>query len=326
MRRTWQAILLGLTWGLMVNLVHAESPRDSLVGKWKHTSGKVRLNIEETRLHFICETEGHTSEHLFSLHADYSSTRDQTVFALITRVEVADESLRDPYGLDLLDEPICFRVRVEDGMLVVHDMKNIDNEKTLKLLEGVYKPAAAVAARPAGKKEEALDHPRQVATPVPSCGLFGNHLDNFALRDHLGKVWECKRDRHGKLTLLEFWYHKCGPCLRDIPHLVELQKDYAPHGLDVVSVACETGTLEEQRQRVQTIRGRLGINYTTLLSGGGAKHCPVMDQFQVEYFPLLVLIDADGTILWRSSRVGMDDREHYKVRKMIRDRLIRNAP
>jgi hypothetical protein len=324
MRQAWQAILVAMVWGLTMVSLHAETPRDSLVGKWQHTSDKVSLTIEDTRLHFTYESKEHPPADGFSLHADYCSTRDQTVFGVITRVEVANASVRDQYGLILLDEPICFRFRVEDGVLVLHDMKNVKNDQTRKLLEGVYKPAAAVASRkPATKKDEAYHRRDQLPAPVPSCGLFGNRLDNFSLRDLEDKVWEYKRDRRGRLTLLDFWYHNCGPCLQSIPHLVELQRDFEPYGLEVVSIACETGTVEEQRRQVRALRGRYGINYRTLLSGGGAGHCPVMEQFQVDYFPLLVLIELDGTILWRSTRDGMDDREYYKLHKTISERLLR---
>lgn len=326
MRRTWQAILLAMLSYQGTVSLHAESPRDSLVGKWKHESGVISLTFEETRLHFTCEGEWEQAENVFSLHADYSCTRDQTVFAMVTRVEVADESVRDQYGLVLLDEPICFRVRIEDGVLVIHDMKNIKNDITRKSLEGVYKPAVAVAAdKPAGKKEEARHRPPKVATPVPSCALHGNHLDNFALRDHEGNVWEYKRDRHGRLILLEFWIHDGKPGLSAIPHLRQLQEDYGPNGLEVVSIECETGSIEEQRRHVQAVRFGYGIKYRTLLSNCGPERCPVMEQFHVEYFPLLVLIDSDGKILWRSTRDGMDDYEHFKLRKMISDTLIRRG-
>ncbi len=157
-----------------------------------------------------------------------------------------------------------------------------------------------------------------VPTPVPSCGLYGNRLDNFALYDLNGNVWEYKRDHHGRLTLLDFWAHTCHHCLQDIHNLVELQRDYGAYGLEIVSIACETGTIEEQRNYVRPIRGRYNINYLTLLSGGPS--CPVMAQFQVDHFPLLVLIDTDGTIIWRS-RGGMDDNAHYALRKLISDRL-----
>jgi thiol-disulfide isomerase/thioredoxin len=158
-----------------------------------------------------------------------------------------------------------------------------------------------------------------VQTPVPSCLLLGNRLDNLALYDVNGNVWEYKRDRRGRLMLLDFWSHTCHYCLQDIHRLVELQRDYGSYGLEIVSIACEKGTQEQQQNYVRAVRGRYNINYLTLLSGNPT--CPVCGQFQVDHYPLLVLIDSDGTIIWRS-RDGMDDYAHYALRKMISDRLV----
>jgi thiol-disulfide isomerase/thioredoxin len=165
-----------------------------------------------------------------------------------------------------------------------------------------------------------------VPTPVPSCGLFGNRLNNFALRDLDGKVWEYKVDRRGRLTLLDFWYHTCGPCLHEIPNLIGLQTEYGPYGLEVVSIACETGTLEQQRKDVRTFRNRYGINYVTLLSGGGPANCPVIKSFGVSHYPTLVLLDTDGTIVWHSPETGMDDNAHARLRAMIHHRLVTRQP
>ncbi|HEY7330284.1 MAG TPA: thioredoxin-like domain-containing protein [Gemmataceae bacterium] len=158
-----------------------------------------------------------------------------------------------------------------------------------------------------------------IPTPVPSCGLYGNRLDNFALYDLDGNVWEYKKDRRKRLMLLDFWYHNCHHCLLDIPHLVELQRDFGSYGLEVVSIACERGEVEQQRSYVRATSGRYGINYQRLLSGG--ENCPVVSQFQVTQFPTLVLIDSDGTIIWRS-RDGMDERAHYTLKTMIHNRLV----
>jgi thiol-disulfide isomerase/thioredoxin len=182
-------------------------------------------------------------------------------------------------------------------------------------------PNQAQPARPAPGVPGSVRLPI-LESPVPSCGLYGNHLDNFALRDLDGKAWEYKRDFHGRLLLLDFWYSTCSPCLAEIHKLVELQRDYRNYGLEVVGIACETGTLEEQRQKVLSVRGRHHINYTTLLCGGGPERCPVVGQFQVAYYPLLVLIDSQGTILWRSTRAGMDENENYRLRKRIDDYLV----
>ncbi len=171
--------------------------------------------------------------------------------------------------------------------------------------------------------------PLSIHTPtqrVPFCVLIGNKLDNFGLNDVDGQRWEYRHDQRGRLVLLDFWYSTCGPCLQAIPYLVELQRAYGPYGLKVVGIACETGPVEEQRRRVLSVRGRYHINYTTLLSGGGPGHCPVMEQFQADYFPMLVLLDESGRIVWRSRREGMDDYAHETLRRLIEQRLFTNPP
>jgi thiol-disulfide isomerase/thioredoxin len=183
--------------------------------------------------------------------------------------------------------------------------------------ESVPEPSPPAKPRPPGSVELP-----NVPTTVPSCGLYGNHLENFALYDLDGKVWEYKRDRRGRLTLLDFWYSTCGPCLNAIHHLKDLQSDYGRYGLQVIGIACETGTLEQQRSKASQVRIRYQMNYMTLLSGGGPDRCPVVSSFQVTAFPTLVLIDGNGTIIWHSPRGGMDDYALNNLRKKINDLLV----
>ncbi|HEY7311515.1 MAG TPA: redoxin family protein [Gemmataceae bacterium] len=163
-------------------------------------------------------------------------------------------------------------------------------------------------------------HLPDVPTRIPSCGLYGDRLNNFALRDERGDPWEYKRDFHGKLMLLDFWYTSCPNCLATMHHLVELQRDYKPYGLEVVGIACETGPIAQQRERVSGARGRYYINYKTLLSGGYFEKCPVVKQFQVERYPTLVLIDNTGKIIWRSE--GLEENGYKVLKKLIENKLL----
>jgi thiol-disulfide isomerase/thioredoxin len=150
-------------------------------------------------------------------------------------------------------------------------------------------PATAVAPAPqAASSERSL--------PVPSCVLIGDRLHNFALYDLYGKPWEYSQHR-GRLVLLDFWATNCLPCLHAIPHLKSLQDSYGQWGLEVVGIAYEQGDFWSQAQKVQQVRGRLGINYRLLLGSDREREpCPVRKQFQVRAFPTVFLLENDQII------------------------------
>ena len=162
-------------------------------------------------------------------------------------------------------------------------------------------------------------------TPVPSCVLVGKKLENFALFDHHGKPWEFRKDRKGRLVLLYFWSSSVPECLAGLKDLRDLQAKYDSFGLQVVSIAYEKGTWDEQVANVTNVRMRNGLNKCkTLLGGGGQGSCPVRDQFTVDRLPELVLIGEDGEILWRV--VTPDADRLAALRIEIRRRLGVNEP
>jgi len=141
-------------------------------------------------------------------------------------------------------------------------------------------------------------NPNAPPAPVPSCVLVGKQLINFALRDLNGDTWEWKRNRRGKVVLVDFWSTTCLPCLNTVPHLRILQEKYGWAGLEVLAIANEKGnTHDEKAHKVAGMASRLQTNYRLLLDGGTA--CPVRRDFAVQYLPTLVLLDENGWILWR---------------------------
>jgi thiol-disulfide isomerase/thioredoxin len=152
----------------------------------------------------------------------------------------------------------------------------------------------------------------------PFCQLFGRKLENFALYGLDGQLWEYRRNRKGKVVLIDFWSTTCMPCLYAIPELKRLQDAYGPYGLEVVGIACEKGSVAEQVEKVRVARARQGgIKYTILLGGSGT--CPVQAQFQVSALPTLVLIDDKSECVWRKE--GLDPEGKYELEMEIRKRL-----
>jgi len=144
-----------------------------------------------------------------------------------------------------------------------------------------------------------LDMPEATVVP-PACVLVGNRLESLVLRDLDGRPWDFKKDRRGKVVLLDFWYSTCRPCLNSIPDLVKLQGMYEPFGLQIIGLAYESGSFDEQVRKVRATQSKLRVNYISLLGGGD--NCPVRQQFDVHSFPSLVLVDEQGRILWRSRK------------------------
>jgi thiol-disulfide isomerase/thioredoxin len=139
--------------------------------------------------------------------------------------------------------------------------------------------------------------------PVPDCLISGGRIQTLRLSDPDGRTWDFSQ-RIGKVVLIDLWGTWCTPCLRAIPDLVRLQQMYRTRGLEVIGIACEKGRSGENLARVQKARRAMPtINYRLLLAGEPSSD-PVRSQFQPQGYPCLILVDADGTIIWRG--VGTD--------------------
>ena len=100
---------------------------------------------------------------------------------------------------------------------------------------------------------------------------------------------------NGKLLLLNFWATWCAPCLKEIPLLVQTQRQLGTRGLQIVGIAMDD--VEPVRQ----FQKQLGINYPVMV--GGADIAEAMDRLgdQLGAFPFSVLIAPDGRVIGRQS-------------------------
>jgi hypothetical protein len=126
-----------------VNVLHAQEITKPL-GRWERKVGKthVVLNIEDNRLHIIC-----TGDKTITLHADYAMTHDGLIYGVVTSIE-CDEDEEAEMSRTLFDAPFCFRFRIDETALIIHDMKAHDADSKDDMWNGRYKaiPPAAIRA------------------------------------------------------------------------------------------------------------------------------------------------------------------------------------
>jgi peroxiredoxin len=132
-------------------------------------------------------------------------------------------------------------------------------------------------------------------------GSVGKTAPDFALTDLSGKTVRLS-DLKGQVILLDFWATWCGPCRREIPDFIQLQKQYADRGFTVLGIALD----EEGAAVVRPFAQRFGINYPVVI--GNTRVSAAYGGIQA--IPTAFLIGRDGKIL--RSFVGARDKSEFK--------------
>ncbi|MDL2266091.1 AhpC/TSA family protein [Parabacteroides sp. OttesenSCG-928-G07] len=107
------------------------------------------------------------------------------------------------------------------------------------------------------------------------------------LSDYAGK---------GKVVLIDFWASWCPPCRRDMPHLVEVYKEYKNKGFEVVGISFDR-TEDAWKQGIKD----LNITWPQMsdIKYWQSEGAVV---YGVNSIPHTVLIDKDGTIIAKNLR------------------------
>ncbi len=115
-------------------------------------------------------------------------------------------------------------------------------------------------------------------------------LPEFSLKNRAGEL-QSVHSWPGKSLVLNFWATWCAPCRREIPLLLDLQKQYAADGVQVVGIAVDF------REDVLKYADTMHIDYPLLI--GEQDGLEAVDAFGIEAvgFPYTVFTDAQGNII-----------------------------
>lgn len=115
-------------------------------------------------------------------------------------------------------------------------------------------------------------------------------LPDFSLKNRAGEL-QSIRSWPGKALVINFWATWCAPCRREIPLLLELQKQYAADGVQIIGIAVDF------REDVLKYADTMKIDYPLLI--GEQDGLEAVDAFGIEAvgFPYTVFTDAKGDII-----------------------------
>jgi len=140
------------------------------------------------------------------------------------------------------------------------------------------------------------DENRQFASPSATVDgiMTGERAPDFTLNDLNGKPFRLSELRGKKPVLLIFWATWCPACLQAMPYFANVQKQYAPRGLEVISINIATNDPLPRVQRFQEINK---LPYRILYDARN----DVSRLYAVFGIPTSMVIDRDGIIQFRGN-------------------------
>jgi cytochrome c biogenesis protein CcmG/thiol:disulfide interchange protein DsbE len=154
------------------------------------------------------------------------------------------------------------------------------------------------AARQLALQSQAVLVPDSGGTPQMSSPLVGKPAPEFTLTNLKGQKVSLAAYK-GKAVQLNFWATWCAPCKIETPWLVELQKQYAPQGFEILAISFDDldkddqKLLAKEKADIGKSAQELGIGYPVLIDGDSISK-PYGD---VDVFPTSFFIDRSGTIV-----------------------------
>jgi beta-lactamase regulating signal transducer with metallopeptidase domain/thiol-disulfide isomerase/thioredoxin len=177
------------------------------------------------------------------------------------------------------------------------DLEHMQHDQVLDKIrkEKGYQEIVAVLERASGERQ--LNARQEMREALKKKKVLFPYT--FDLKDLDGKRLALA-DLRGKVVLVDIWGTWCIPCVATIPHLIRLQTEYAPRGVEVVGLAWEM----QGAHRLKDFVKQKQINYRCALT------TPEVTKQIPEFglFPTFLLLDRAGKVRFRHA--GSCDYHH----------------
>ena len=172
------------------------------------------------------------------------------------------------------------------------------------------KPTEQTADTSAAASQDTQPGGKTAFTRFEAQTLEGAEADQSLFKDH-------------KLTMINIWGTFCGPCLKEMPDLGELHREYADKGFQVVGIVTDAGDMNgnidpAMVEKAKKIVGQTGADYTHLLP---SKDLIRNKLATVSSIPETVFVDEQGRQLGRAYTGALTKAEWASVIESLLEKV-----
>lgn len=118
----------------------------------------------------------------------------------------------------------------------------------------------------------------------------GSVMPDFELPDQNGKIVQLK-DFAGKYVLIDFWASWCGPCIREMPNVINLYKECKGKNFEIIGISLDM----KKDAWIDAVK-KNDMKWIQLCDLKGWESTPAV-MCNVRAVPFTVLIDPTGTVV-----------------------------
>jgi len=156
------------------------------------------------------------------------------------------------------------------------------------------------------------------AASRPVSPLVGKPAPAFTLED-LGGKQVSLASFQGKAVLINFWATWCGPCKIETPWLVELRKQYASQGFEILGVSADDldrsnpAQLSADKNGIARFVAKMQMPYPVLIDGGSvSKPYGGLDEL-----PTSIYVNRQGIVVAVQQGITSKDEIEANIKKAL---------
>jgi thiol-disulfide isomerase/thioredoxin len=136
---------------------------------------------------------------------------------------------------------------------------------------------------------------QQAAQKVQGQLAVGAPFPDFEEKDLSGQPLSVAKFK-GSVVLVDFWATWCGPCVADMPDLIELYKKYHPRGFEIIGVS-----LDREESALKSYLEKNQITWPQYFDGQFWDN-KLSRRYGVTSIPFTILVDGEGRIVGKNLR------------------------